>query len=113
MEVLTSPKRHPQVRSPFQKHYANNADKGGKCTICGSDTPPNSTIIINNGQTSEKIYCENHFSCENCESTIPKGSSYIVRNNHPYCKTCCTGKYPKCNLCNLPIAGKLFFFHIN
>lgn len=104
MDAIVSPKRKPAIRSPFQKLYANNADKGGNCFGCREEVLAQNAISFN-----KKIYCEEHFCCEKCESTISKGNSYIVRNNHPYCKDCIPGKFPQCNLCHLPIAGKMNF----
>jgi len=91
------------VQSPFQKLYASFAENDGECFICKCNIGRKEGIGLR--QSSNKLYCEEHFCCENCEEQIEVGSSFIVRHNFPYCKNCVNKKLPQCQLCHLQIAG--------
>lgn len=89
------------VQSPLKKCYAALYSGSGKCASCNCIVLEGKGISLASG----KLYCENHFCCENCEVPISIGSSYITRRNFPYCKDCSNYNQPQCNLCHLAIGG--------
>jgi len=101
---VPSPKRQPRIQSPFQKLYASYTESTGTCTVCQQEVPTNKGIATRT-DGSGKLYCEEHFCCEACETKIPLGSSFITRHNFPYCKNCIHKKLPQCQLCHLEIRG--------